>query len=72
MDDKKYIKATDWRTDKEFSRELSSSHPLEKRLDIYCPFDNTPLIKSEEESIEKMIQEEEHINALVAKQIIQK
>jgi len=48
MNNKKYLRATDWRTNKEFSRELSTSHPLETKLDIYCPFDNTSLIKAEE------------------------
>lgn len=53
MSDKKYIKATDWRTNKDFYRKLNSSHPLETKLDIYCPFDNTPLIRSDEESLRK-------------------
>ena len=40
----------DWETGEEFTRDLSSSYPAEKQTDLVCPFDNTRLLFSYDET----------------------
>ncbi len=42
---KETIKYKHWKTGEKIEKELSFSHPSENKTDLFCPFDNTPIIR---------------------------